>query len=162
VFVQSENCGGRETAVARIWPVHKSQKNASSTLDGTQQQKRCCKRRSLWIRAALAATQLCGKHIFAAVNQHATIQEAVFFCGSGPRLYNEDLPQLEWELNRVLELADAAENWESRRSKVIENNGKKGIRLCKEDFMCDLKLQWDCYESIARKRLLESVIGWGH
>jgi hypothetical protein len=22
-----------------------------------------------------------------------------------------------------------------------QNNGKKGIRLCKEDFMCDLKLQ---------------------
>jgi hypothetical protein len=25
------------------------------------------------------------------------------------------------------------------RSKVIEKNGRKGIRLCEEDFMCDLK-----------------------
>jgi hypothetical protein len=43
-----------------------------------------------------------------------------------------------------------------------QNNGKKGIRLCKEDFMCDLKLQWDCYESVAGKRLVESVTDWGH
>jgi hypothetical protein len=27
------------------------------------------------------------------------------------------------------------------QSKVIENNGKKGIRPCKVDFVCDLKLQ---------------------
>jgi hypothetical protein len=29
-------------------------------------------------RAALFATQRCGEHISAAVNQHATIEEAVF------------------------------------------------------------------------------------
>jgi hypothetical protein len=39
---------------------------------------------------------------------------------------------------------------------MIENNGKKGIRLCKEDFMCDLKLQWDCHESIARIQLVKT------
>jgi hypothetical protein len=39
--------------------------------------------------------------------------------------------QLELELSRVPELTVAAENWE----KVIRNNGKKGIRLCKEDFI---------------------------
>jgi hypothetical protein len=83
--------------------------------------------------------QLCGKHISTAVNQHVTIEEAVFSVTAAPRLYNEDLIQLEQELSRVLEMAVAAENWESRLSKVIENNGKKGIRLCKEDFMCDLK-----------------------
>jgi hypothetical protein len=37
--------------------------------DVTQQYKRCCKRRSLWVRTALVATQLCGKPISAAVNQ---------------------------------------------------------------------------------------------
>jgi hypothetical protein len=31
-------------------------------------------------------------------------------------------------------------NWQ------LQNNGKKGIRLWKEEFMCDFKLQWDCYE----------------
>jgi hypothetical protein len=38
--------------------------------------------------------------------------------------------------------------------------GKKGIRLRKEDFICELKLQWDCYESVDRKPLVESVIDW--
>jgi hypothetical protein len=47
------------------------------------------------VRAAFVATQLCGKHIPAAVNQHATIEEAVFSVGAAPRLYNEDLTQLE-------------------------------------------------------------------
>jgi hypothetical protein len=51
-----------------------------------------------------------GKHISAAVNQHATIQEAVFSVGAAPRLYNKDLTQLELELSRVPGLAVAADN----------------------------------------------------
>jgi hypothetical protein len=70
--------------------------------------------------------------------------------------------QQEVELSGVPELAVAGENWESRQSKVIENNGKKAIRLVEKDFMCDLKLQWDCYEYVASKRLVKSVIDWGH
>jgi hypothetical protein len=31
------------------------------------------------------------------MNQYATIEEAVFSVESAPRLYNEDLTQLEWE-----------------------------------------------------------------
>jgi hypothetical protein len=46
----------------------------------------CCKRRSLWIGAELGATQLSSKHISAAVNQQATIAEAVFSVGP-PRCY---------------------------------------------------------------------------
>jgi hypothetical protein len=57
----------------------------------------CCKRRFLWARAASVATQRCGKHISAAVNQHATIEKAVFSVGAAPRLYNEDFTQLELE-----------------------------------------------------------------
>jgi GTP:adenosylcobinamide-phosphate guanylyltransferase len=71
---------------------------------------RCCKRHSLWIRAALVATQRCVKHISAAVNQHATMEEAAFSVGATPRLYIEDLTQLESELSRVPELAVAADN----------------------------------------------------
>jgi hypothetical protein len=56
---------------------------------------------------ALVATQLCSKHISAAVNQHATIDKTVFFVGPP---YNEDLMQLELELSRVPELAVATEN----------------------------------------------------
>jgi hypothetical protein len=34
-------------------------------------------------------------------------------------------------------------------------HGNKGIRLSKKDSMCDLKLQWDCYKSVARIRLVK-------
>jgi hypothetical protein len=59
------------------------------------------------VSAALVATQRCCKHIHAAVNQHATIEEAVFSMELAPRLYlyNEDLRQLEFELSRIPEFA---------------------------------------------------------
>jgi hypothetical protein len=44
--------------------------------------------------ATLVAMQRCGKHISSAVNQHATLEEAVFSVRAAPRLYNEDLGQL--------------------------------------------------------------------
>jgi hypothetical protein len=34
----------------------------------------------------------------------------------------------------------------------FRRNGKKRIRLRQEDFMGNLKLQWDCYKSVARIR----------
>jgi hypothetical protein len=39
--------------------------------------------------------QRCGKYISAAVNQRATIEEAVFSLGAAPRLYKDDLTQLD-------------------------------------------------------------------
>jgi hypothetical protein len=53
------------------------------------------------VSGALVATHRCRKLISAAVNQHATIEEAVFSVGAAPRQYNEDLGQLELELSRV-------------------------------------------------------------
>jgi hypothetical protein len=50
--------------------------------------------------AMLAATEWCGKHISAAVNQRVTIEEAVFSVGVALRLYNEDLTQLD-KIERV-------------------------------------------------------------
>jgi hypothetical protein len=41
----------------------------------------------------------CDKHISATVNQHTIIEEVVFSVGAAPRLYNEDLKQLELELS---------------------------------------------------------------
>jgi hypothetical protein len=41
-------------------------------------------------------------------------------------------------------------------SRQLQNNSKKGIRLWKEDFICDLKLQWDCHKSVARLRLVRT------
>jgi hypothetical protein len=40
------------------------------------------------------------------VNQHAAIEEAVFSMGAAPRLYNEDLTQIELELSRVPEFQE--------------------------------------------------------
>jgi hypothetical protein len=39
---------------------------------------------------------------------------------------------------------------------------RKGIKWCKEDFMCDLKWQWDCYKSVALiwLRILVHVQRW--
>jgi hypothetical protein len=51
------------------------------------------------VSTVFVAMQRCGKHISAAVNQHATIGEAVFSVGAAPSLYNEDLTQLELELS---------------------------------------------------------------
>jgi hypothetical protein len=49
------------------------------------------------------------------MNEHATIEEAMFSMESAPMLYNEALTQLELELSRVRELAVAVENSESLR-----------------------------------------------
>jgi hypothetical protein len=38
----------------------------------------------------------------------------------------------------------------------LENNGKKRIKRCREDFMCNLKWQWDCYKSVVRIRLVKT------
>lgn len=59
---------------------------------------------------ALVATQLW------AVNQHAAVEEAVFSVGVAPRLYSEDITQLELELGESPELTFAAENWVSLQS----------------------------------------------
>jgi hypothetical protein len=50
------------------------------------------------VSAVLVVMQQRAKHISAAVNQHATIEEAVFSVGAAPSLYNEDLRQLELEM----------------------------------------------------------------
>jgi hypothetical protein len=48
-------------------------------------------------------------------------------------------------------------NWvESLELTSWQNNGNKGIRLWKEDFICDLKLQWDCYKFVVRIQLVKS------
>jgi hypothetical protein len=49
------------------------------------------------------------------VNQHATIEEAVFFVGATPKLYNEDLTQLELELSQELSSIKISEKrWQLR------------------------------------------------
>jgi hypothetical protein len=63
------------------------------------------------------------------------------------------LKQFSWSrvelLRNGLNFGDDSIEW-SRR------NGKKGIRLWKEDSTCDLKWQWDCYKSVARIRLVKA------
>jgi hypothetical protein len=91
---------------------------------------------------------LCNGAVNISLQQWINMQHYRKWCilwGAALRLYNEGLTQLDLGLSRVLELAVAAENWERWQSKAIENNGKKGIKMCKEDFMCDFKLQWDLW-----------------
>jgi hypothetical protein len=61
------------------------------------------------VHAALIVMQWCGKHISAAVNHHAIIEEVVFSVGATPRLYDEDLKTAEkqnWESLLRWQLAD--------------------------------------------------------
>jgi hypothetical protein len=96
--------------------------------------------------------------------QYGTIEYSVF-CGSSSRLYNKKFQgssELLSESERV-QLKKCSFEWA-----VVENlvefcrwqskcrNAKKGIRRRKEDFMCDLKLQWDCYKYVARIRLVKT------
>jgi hypothetical protein len=44
----------------------------------------------------------------------------------------------------------------SLRNWQLQDNGRKGIILWQEDFMCNLQWQWDCYKSVARIRLVKT------
>jgi hypothetical protein len=72
------------------------------------------------VSAALVATQQCCKHISAAVNEHAKIEEAVFSVGVAPMLYNEDLRQLELELRSGVGIC-SREISEGGRWRIIDN-----------------------------------------
>jgi hypothetical protein len=87
------------------------------------------------------ARQRIGKQVF--VNNI----EAVFSPWPVPRGY-KGTKNVVWESGcRVLEMAVEGEWKEIARNK---------FRLCKEDFMYDLKLQWDGYEFVARIRLVKT------
>jgi hypothetical protein len=62
------------------------------------------------VSAALFARQRCGKHISAAVNQHATIEKAVFSVGSSRGYIMRISGNREIKLSRDPVLAVAAEN----------------------------------------------------
>jgi hypothetical protein len=52
----------------------------------------------------------------------------VFSVGSAPRLYNEDLTQLELELGRVLEMA-AEDNWGEMARKELHSAKKTSYMI---------------------------------
>jgi hypothetical protein len=60
-----------------------------------------------------------------------------------------------WVESRRVEFRDASLSG-AEELNWFENNGKTGVRLWNEDFMCDLKLQWECYKSVARIRLVKT------
>jgi hypothetical protein len=59
-------------------------------------------------------------------------------------------PAKKWVWEQSNWIVSSLRNWQ------LQNNGKKRIRRCKEDFMCDLKFQWDCDKSVARIRLVKT------
>jgi hypothetical protein len=102
------------------------------------------------------------------ISKHTSVTiDAVFSAWSVQRGYKE---RFSWEVSVVVR------SWEFNWRRVhlseflsrnglssgggslrwLRRNGKKGIRLCKEDSMCDLKLQWDCYKSVARIWLVKT------
>jgi hypothetical protein len=87
------------------------------------------KRRAVFsvVGAAFIPTQRCDKHISAAVTQPATIEESVFSVQSTPRLYNEDLRQLQLELRASAELAIG---------RIIEKTLRKELGCAKKNSYC--------------------------
>jgi hypothetical protein len=131
------------------------------------------------------ARQRLGKHIPARSNvrdnrmsfarqqrgkQASPTIQAAFSVGSVPRGYKRTQPEDPTENSTVVESEVRSRisgrqpsriwawNWieSSLRNWKLQNNGKRGIRLWKEDFMCDLKWQWDCCISVAMKRLVKT------
>jgi hypothetical protein len=84
-------------------------------------------------------------------------REAIFSAWSVQNDYKEGF---SWE--NLVEFRDASlpgfelGNREIELSWQLQNNDKKVITLCEEDFMCDLKRPWDCYKSVATIRLMKT------
>jgi hypothetical protein len=95
------------------------------------------------------------------VNTRKTIRDKRRWCFSWgpPQGYIKEVPKEQlvavrcWESSFECVVGSSSDNgsrrWPSR-------NGKKGIRLWKEDFICDLKCQWDGYKSVSRIRLVKT------
>jgi hypothetical protein len=104
------------------------------------------------------------------INEHASLTiESLFSVGPVQNGYMDVFGSIQQGRTGVVEsnrdelespagrdMSLGAWNWigQSLWNWQLQNNGKKGIRLWKEDFMCDLKLQWDCCKSVARIRLM--------
>jgi hypothetical protein len=72
----------------------------------------------------------------------STIERICFVRGRCRRVIKGQRRSFEW----------VGSEESSLRNQQLQNNGKKGIRRCKEDFIGDLKWQWDCCNSVARIR----------
>jgi hypothetical protein len=127
----------------------------------------------LW-RIDLARQRL-GKHIPAEAdsrNNRASITrqriikdafltiEAAFFAWPVRSGYKKGLDEksLLSEVERVhlSELSRIGSSSGNGSRRWLRRNCEKGIRPCKEVFMCDLKSQWDSYKSVARIRLMKT------
>jgi hypothetical protein len=112
-----------------------------------------------------SARQRLGKHIPAWANasknrtsiarqrssKYASLStEAVYSLGSVQNGYKGLFDSTEHLLSRI--------EWSSGEGsrRWLRRNGKKGTRRCKENFICDLKWQWNCDKSVARIRLVKT------
>jgi hypothetical protein len=118
------------------------------------------------------ARQRLGKHIPAGANalnnmtsiarqrisKHASLTIEAVFCVVRAKWLWESVKQCRTEVESSFE-TPACQNMSLGAEELnwVDNNCKKWIRLWKEDFMCDLKSQWDGYKSVARIRLVKTV-----
>jgi hypothetical protein len=81
------------------------------------------------VSVALIATQRCGINISAAVNQRATIEEDVFSVEIAPRLYNEDLRQLELRIEMSFGIPSRVLGKKARRTGTCSRELRESLEL---------------------------------
>jgi hypothetical protein len=115
VFAQNKNCGGRETAVARQCP--------NATIEEVSRYV---------TRTAVARSSCVNTCAVTSRNNRRGVASGVL-CGSAPRLYNEDLAQLELELREMT----VEDDWGEITRKELG---------CAKKTSCVVQLQWDWYD----------------
>jgi hypothetical protein len=80
----------------------------------------------------------------------STIERRYFRRGPCRRVIKGQKSRLRELFSRIWSSSgDSSRRW-------LRRNGKKEIRLCKEDFICDLKWELNCYKSVAWIRLVKT------
>jgi hypothetical protein len=96
-FLKARKCGAEKQTFLDNGRTHAAEERASYAVT-SHNNRRGAASGVLCRSAPRSLLRNCAVSISVAVNQHATTEEAVFSVGVAPRLYNEDLTELELEL----------------------------------------------------------------
>jgi hypothetical protein len=96
------------------------------------------------------------------ISKHSSLTTEAVFSASSVQSGYKEVQNSSREVKSQVSRRRPARIWawnfivSSLRNWQLHNNGKTGVKLWEEDFMCDLKWQWDCYKSVARIRQVKT------